>query len=198
MQRLVPSLQSSKLKGMSTDFKSRSARAVLAVTVLSSLLVGMAPTTVHAQGITPKACPLEGDQYVYSFTNVAKSTRPTNLYSAYITGPGTIAYNKTTTATVGASMTASVTAEAGIVFAKASATIGVGVEVSKSWMDGFTYVLEVPSGQRRRMRLFEESRTFNVTKKSWSPGPCAYVPVYSNQAANAPRTTRVDEWKLEA
>jgi hypothetical protein len=174
-------------------------RAAFAALLSGSLLVGISPSVAHAtEPITPYSCPLSGDQYIYSFTNVARSSRPTDLYSAYITGPGTITYSKSTTATVGASMSASVTAEAGIVFAKASATIGVSVEASKSWTDGFSYALDVPSGQRRRMRLFEESRSFNVTKKSWSTGNCAYVVVYGNQAANAPRSTRVDEWKLEA
>jgi hypothetical protein len=134
----------------------------------------------------------------YSFTSVTTSRRPTNLYSAYITGPGQITYNKTTTATVGASMTGTVSTEAGVIFAKASTSIGVGVTASRAWTDGFSYSLNVPAGQRRRMRLMQESRTFLVTKKAFDEGACRYVVVFSNSKVNAPRTVRNDSWVLES
>lgn len=177
----------------------RLARVAVTTAVAVGCSVGVAiPALADTQGGTgAESCPLEGDQYVYSFTNVSTSSRPTNLYSAYITGPGTITYSKSTTANVSASMTASVSAEAGVVFAKASSSIGVGVSAGRSWSDGFSYSLQVPSGQTRRMRLFQESRNMTVTKKSWDGPNCRYNVVYSS-AANAPRTTRVDAWRLEA
>jgi hypothetical protein len=55
------------------------------------------------------------------------STRPTNVKSAYITGPGVLTYNKTVAATVGMTASASVTAEAGVVVAKASTQLGVSL-----------------------------------------------------------------------
>jgi hypothetical protein len=134
---------------------------------------------------------------LYSFSSVAVSSRPTNVKSAYVTGPAVISYNKTVSATVGLTASSSVTAEAGVVVAKASTQLGLALTTSRTWTDGFTYALTVPSGQRRAMQLFQESRSFYVTKKSLVY-PCSYKIVYSGQSANAPRTAREDEWKLVA
>ena len=71
----------------------------------------------------------------YGFTSVAISTRPTNVKSAYITGPGTLIYGKTISASVGMSATNSVTVEAGVVVAKASSQLGVSLAASLSWRD---------------------------------------------------------------
>jgi hypothetical protein len=144
---------------------------------------------------TAGACP--PDTPIYRFTNVSTSLRPTNLYSAYITGPGTITYNQTTTATATASMTASVSAEAGVVFAKASSSIGVTVGASYAAAGGFSYTLTVPAGQRRRLRLYQSSRAFTVTKKVFNTGRCTWITEYS-AATNAPRKTRDDEWRLQS
>ena len=95
------------------------------------------------------------------------------------------------------SVTATVSAEAGVVFAKASTAIGVGVTASRSWTSGFKYTLTVPKGLKRRMRLMQESRTFLVTKKAFDEGACRYVSLYSNSKVNAPRRVRNDSWVLE-
>ena len=84
---------------------------------------------------------------------------------------------------------------AGVVLASASTQIGVAVTASRSWTDGFSYALTVPSGQRRAMQLFQQSRSFYVTKKTLRY-PCYYVTAYSGQSANAPRVDREDEWML--
>ncbi|MBO4162851.1 MULTISPECIES: hypothetical protein [Micromonospora] len=146
----------------------------------------------------PQGCPAEGENPLYTFTNISKSTRPTDVYSAYITGPGTISYSENETANVAATASATVSAEAGVVFAKASTSIGVSVTAGRSWTAGFSYALEVPSGQRRRMRLFQESRSFVVKKQTWNVAQCKFLTNYSGASANAPRTARVDEWKLES
>lgn len=140
-----------------------------------------------------QSCP--PDSPIYSFTNVVNSSRPTNLKSAYITGPGTIGYNRNTTATASASMTATVSAEAGIVFAKASASVGATVGASYAVTDGFTYTLNVPAGQRRAMQLYQGSKSFVVTRKILQTGTCRYVTSYSS-STNAPRKARYDEWRL--
>jgi hypothetical protein len=174
--------------------------AATAFALLSTSLVGVAVSASPAAAgpVVPQACPAEGPNPWYTFADIHRSSRPTNLYSAYITGPGTISYNEQRSATVSASASASVTAEANVVFAKASTTLGVSVSAGRTWTDGFNYSLTVASGQRRRMRLFQEARTFVVTKKTWNSGQCRYQTAYQNQAANAPRTTRHDEWKLES
>ena len=167
--------------------------AVAGTAGLLLLASGLATATPASAGTT--ACPAEPARY--SFTNVKVSIRPTNLYSAYITGPGTITYSESKTATASASMTATVSAEAGVVFAKASASLGVTVGASYSASGGFSYSLPVPSGQRRRLRLFQQSRYFVVTKKYFSTGACKWYTSYSS-ATNAPKKVRDDEWRLEA
>ncbi|MFJ3957420.1 hypothetical protein [Arthrobacter sp. NPDC090010] len=142
---------------------------------------------------SPQIC--DGPSPVYTFTSVTRSSRPTNVKSAYITGPGTLSYTRTTTASVGVAASASVTAEAGVVLAKASTTIGVQLSKERSWTDGFSYSLNVASGQRRAMQLFQTSRSFLATKKVLQ-SPCKYVAAYSNNSVNAPLRARQDEWKL--
>lgn len=147
------------------------------------------------------ACsPPDGEWSMYKFTNVVKTSRPTNLYSDYITtgsNGGSITYNRTTTASVSASMTATVSAEAGIVFAKASASIGVTVGAGYSWSDSFSYTLNVGPYKTARMRMYTESRQFDVTKWRYNGSTCKYELKYSNQRANAPRATHINTWKLE-
>jgi hypothetical protein len=164
-------------------------RASMAAAVTMGLALG-APTMADASA---QIC--AEPSTVYSFSSVAVSSRPTNVKSAYVTGPATISYSKTVTAAVGMTASSSVTAEAGVVLASASTQLGVSLSASRSWTDGFSYSLSVPSGQRRAMQLFQESRSFYVTKKTLAY-PCSYTTAYSGQAANAPRTTREDEWKL--
>jgi hypothetical protein len=175
-------------------------RMILASSTAALMLFTGLETATPALAAPPappstNACPWEPN--VYSFTSVSTSLRPTNLYSAYITGPGTITYSQTTTATASASMTASVTAEASVVFTKASATLGVTVGASYSSSGGFSYTLSVPSGLRRRIRLFQSSRSFIVTKQYFSTGACRYYVSYSDRT-NAPKKVRDDEWRLEA
>lgn len=157
---------------------------------------GFAASPASAGDVTPLSCASEPN--VYTFSSVAVSIRPTDLYSGYITGPGSITYNATSTATVSATSTASISAEAGVVFAKASTSLSVGVTAGKSWTSGFSYTMNVAAGQKRRMHLFQQSRSFNVTKKAFNTAQCAYVTVYSNNAANAPLIQQADEWRLES
>jgi hypothetical protein len=164
--------------------------------VVASAVVALNGGVSSAAHKVPMTCAPK-DPY-YSFSSVVVSTRPTNLHSAYITGPGTIVYDNTATATVGASMTGTVSTEAGVVFAKASTSLGVGVTASRTWTDGFTYSLDVPKGQKRRMRLTQESRTFLVTKKAFDEGTCRYTVVYADNKVNAPRKVRNDSWVLES
>ena len=172
--------------------KKLAVAAAGAFIMLGSGLVGVTPASAATDSVTK--CPPEAAQYV--FTNKSVSLRPTNLYSAYQTG-GTISYSESTTATATASMTATVSAEAGVVFAKASTSLGVQVGKSYAKSGGFTHTLPVPAGQRRRMRLFQSSRAFTVTKKVFDQNACKWVVKYS-AATNAPKLVRDDEWRLQA
>jgi hypothetical protein len=156
----------------------------------------VAPVKANDTPVVPLGCAPE--PAVYSFTSVARSTRPTNLVSAYITGPGTISYEKSATASVSAAASGAVGVEINAVVAKASVEIGVELSAEKSWAEGFSYSIRVPSGQRRRLRLHQESRSFDVRKQTFNTAQCKYVTAYSAQTANAPRKTLVENWRLES
>jgi hypothetical protein len=153
----------------------------------------MAPASAATETVTK--CPPEKPKYTFAKKQV--SLRPTNLYSPYQTG-GTISYSKTITASASYSATATVSAEAGVVFAKASTSLGVTVGATYSSSGSFTNTLNVPAGQRRRMRLFQASRSFTVTKQMFNEVTCRWYTKYSNATANAPKLVREDEWRLEA
>lgn len=173
---------------------SKKATLVVAAVVVPLLMAPVASasaTPVAPSGVT--SC--DGPTSYHEFYNVSWSSVPTNVKSAYITGPGTISYNQTVTANASAALSASVSAEAGVVLARASTTLGTTLTVGRSWTDGFSYTLTVPSGQRRAMQLFQTSRQFNVTKYVRTY-PCNYAPQYSGGYANAPLQSRQDEWKL--
>lgn len=179
----------------STTFLATSSAAVLVLTGLSSPSAFADNPPKPASPPIVQSCPPE--PVIYSITNVQSSMRPTNLYSAYVTGPATVGYSESSTATASAAMSASVSAEAGLIITKASATIGVTLTASYSSTGGFSYSLPVPSGQRRRMRLWQVSKYFVATKKTYSTGLCKYLTSYSD-GTNAPKKVREDEWKLEA
>lgn len=115
--------------------------------------------------------------------------------SDYLRGPGTITYTSNKTATVNATMSASVTAEAGVVFAKASTTIGVSVGKSWSKSGSWSYAKPVPKGKTARLRMFHETRSFTVTKRVLD-GRCQWQTRYSSKV-KAPIKKNLNVWKLE-
>ncbi len=74
-------------------------------------------------------------------------------------------------------MTATVEAEAGIVFAKASASLGVTVGAEWSKSGTWSYEKKVPRGETARLVMWHKSREFVVTKKRLVQG-CKYERVY--------------------
>ncbi len=132
---------------------------------------------------------------LYEFPNSRKSQILSNLRSDWAEGGTTINYTKNTTATADASVTASVSAEAGVVFAKASTSLGVTVGTSWSKSDSWSYSKTVPEGKEGRLVMYRESREFTVVKKV-RQYPCNYKAVYSDQA-NAPLKSGSNVWRLQ-
>jgi hypothetical protein len=158
------------------------------VPLATAFLVAGPATTATA------SCPEVGQVY-YSFTNKSTTRILSNKRSDYLVGPGTINYTSSTTATANASMTGTVAAEAGIVFAKASASLGV--TVGGSWAKGgsWSYTKPVPKGKTARLVMWHESRSFTVTKKR-IVAPCKLVTVYSSRV-KAPRKANINVWALQ-
>lgn len=132
---------------------------------------------------------------IYEFPNRKVSKILTNLRSDWAEGGTTINYTKNTTAQVNASTTATVGAEGGVIFAQASASLGVTVGASWSKSDSWSYTKTVPNGKEGRLVMYRESREFTVVKKSLRT-PCNYVTVYS-APTNAPTKTGSNIWRMQ-
>jgi hypothetical protein len=92
-------------------------------------------------------------------------------------------------------MTATVSAEAGVVFAKASTSLGVTVGASYSNAGTWSYSKPVPSGRTARLVRYRESRRFTV-KKTRIVAPCNVQTVYIANV-NAPRRANINVWDLQ-
>jgi hypothetical protein len=170
-----------------------SAASLAPVAVSTPAHAAPAPT---AAGTDAGCRPPDGNYDLYSFSSVSNATLPSNLYSDYIVGPATITYNQTKTAQVNASMTATVSAEAGIVFAKASASLGVTVGASWSQASSWSYSKSVPAGRTARLRMYHNAKRFTVTKKHWYSTTCSYRVVHTSTVV-APVKPGSNTWNLE-
>jgi len=177
-----------------TEPPRRRLRAVaLSVIGLLAVLVGSLAATQVAQARVQ--CSTE--RYAYRFSNVHTEYLPTTVKSDWLRGPGSISYTKTKTAEVNASVTAEVGAEAGVVFAKASASIGTTVGGSYAKSQTWSYSLNVPAGKTARMVLSHEARGFTVTKVQLDAGGCKAVRTIYSSNVVAPIKANVNVWGLQ-
>ncbi|ONI76067.1 hypothetical protein ALI144C_35800 [Actinosynnema sp. ALI-1.44] len=153
----------------------------------------LAPAVVGAGFQASAACPEVG-QVSYSFSGVSKAWLPTSLRSDYLTGPGSITFSRNTTSSVNASITGTTSAEAGVIFAKASVSIGITVGASYSRSDTWSYTANVPSGQTKRLQQFKEARKMTV-KKTQIVAPCNVKTVWT-KTATAPVKSNTYKWTL--
>lgn len=169
--------------------RSRPARLVSAIVLMTSMV---AP----AMNASPALARCDAPTYIYKFTKVSKSKQLSNLRSDYLRGPGTIKYEETKTASTKAEMTASVSAEAGVVFAKASTSIGVTVGKEWSKSGSWSYEAKVDRGRTARLVMWHKSRSFLVTKKRLNPEHCSYHRVY-RAWVEAPVQANTNVWSLQ-
>lgn len=162
---------------------------LVSTTVFFSAL--MAPSLATA----PASAQCDAPNPHYKFTDVSHSKRLSNLRSDYMEGPATITYSRQKTASVNASMTASVEAEAGIVFAKASTSLGVTVGAEWSKSGTWSYEKKVPRGETARLVMWHASRRFLVTKYRLIEG-CEYQRVYRSRV-DAPLKSNINIWGLQ-
>lgn len=171
-----------------TRGRSKAARLIYATVFVAALTV---PALT-----SPALARCAEEQYIYKFTKVSKSRRLSNLRSDYLEGPGTISYSRTKTAVAKAAMTATVAAEAGVVFAKASTSLGVTVGKEWSKSGTWTYSKPVPAGKTARLVMWHQSRKFLVTKKRLDGNECRYIRVYRSWV-NAPVAANINVWGLQ-
>ncbi|GAB2979519.1 hypothetical protein [Nocardioides montaniterrae] len=174
--------------------------AVLAVLVsLLAVVGGVAAPAAHASCPPPDS----SAQYIYKFANKTTTYHSTNLASDWVYWPqgGSINYTKNTTGTTSASVTATVSAEAGVIFAKASTSFGITVGKTWSKSQVWSYTANVPSGTgyRYRLHMYHYSLNFDVMKKTWSYGTCGYINYWSSwqHVAHAPVASSSNIWRLD-
>jgi hypothetical protein len=143
------------------------------------------------------ACsPPDGLYEYYTISSVTNVNMGTNVASDYLTGPGTVGVSTSKQAVVNASMTATVAAEAGVVFAKASTSLGVTVGASWATTTTWSYSKPVPAGKTARLRMYHLGKRFVVTKRHFYGTTCSYHIMYTS-TVTAPVKPGANVWNLE-
>jgi hypothetical protein len=170
-----------------------------------AMLAGTLAVPVLTAAPANARCAPPGNETIYSFTSKSFKYYPTNIHSdwAIFRKGGSITYSKTRTMQVSASMTATVSAEAGVIFAKASTSLGVTVGGSKSWTESWSYTANVPADTKHKYRLhaYHYTANFSVMKKRFNGAPsvCDYQNVWSRwqRVTHAPAKASRNVWRLD-
>ncbi len=175
--------------------------------ILAALAVVAASLAVPVATASPAQarCAPPGPEVIYSFKNKSFTYHPTNIRSDWVSlrRGGTITYSKTKTMQVSASMTATVSAEAGVIFAKASTSLGITVGGSKSWTEQWSYSANVPADTKHKYRLhaYHYTANFSVMKKRFNGAPavCNYQNSWSKwqRVTHAPAKASRNVWRLD-
>src|SRR5690242_17540423 len=174
---------------------------VTAAALVASVL---APVVVLAAPADAQCAPPDGQDVVWSITNKSFTYYPTNVHSdwAIFRRGGTINYTQTKTMEVNASMTSTVSAEAGVIFGKVSASVGFTVGKSLSDSQQWSYTANVPADTHHKYRLHAYHYTVNfaVAKKQWIGGTtCRYRTMngWPQRVTHAPAKASKNVWRLD-
>lgn len=172
--------------------------------VLGLLAGSLVPTTLAVAPASARCAPPDGMEVVYKFRNKSLSYYPTNLKSDWVVlrKGGSISYTRNTTGTLSASATATVSAEAGVVFAKASTSLGVTVGKQWSKTQQWSYTANVPAdaSHRYRLHMYHYAANFDVRKYGWSYSTCRWdVPRWSSwqTVRHVPASANRNVWRLD-
>ena len=174
------------------------------VALFAMLLGLLVPITAAAPAAQAACAPPDGTQVYYKFRNKSFTYYPTNLKSSWALFPhgGTISYTETFTKHVEASMTATVEAEAGVIFAKVSTSVGVTVGGGYQWSKSWSYTTNVPADRDHKYRLHNYHYTvnFGVMKKRWvGGGICDFKNAWSSwqRVTHAPVKAERSVWRVD-
>lgn len=174
---------------------------VAAALVMIAASTCLSPMVAEATCRPPEGAPnprwtISGKQRVWASTSAASDF-------VYWPHGGTLTYDETRTAATSATASATVTAEAGVVFAKASTALGVAVGRTWTRSASWRYTANVPADRyhKYRLHLYHESYSFRVSKYYWSTGTCSYSISdhgYPTQVYRAPTAGNSNLWLLDA
>jgi hypothetical protein len=175
------------------------------IVAVLAMLAGTLAVPVLAASPASARCAPPGNETIYVITSKSFIYHPTNIHSdwAIFRKGGSINYNQTKTMSVSASMTATVSAEAGVIFASASTSLGVTVGGSKSWSQSWSYTANVPADTKHKYRLhaYHYTANFSVMKKRFNGAPqvCNYQNVWSHtqRVTHAPAKASRNVWRLD-
>ncbi len=175
--------------------------------ILAALALLASTLVLPVMSAAPAAarCVAPGDEVIYLFKNKSFTYYPTNIRSdwAKFRKGGTISYSKTSTMEMNASVTSTVEAEAGVIFAKASASLGLTIGGSHSNSETWTYSANVPPSKKFKYRLhaYHYSANFSVMKKRFNGAPkvCDYQKSWKRwqRVKHAPAKAERNIWKVD-
>jgi hypothetical protein len=165
-------------------FKEKLGRCSL---IALCLLMTMSGLTVLGAAPASASCPVESGWEVTGVTDVWMAT---NVYSMWLTGPGTITLSTSTTATKGSSQSASVGVSYGTIIAKAEAKYSKDWSESTSYSKTWSYQVSVASGKTARAVVNKRGSRFTFKKwsinalcqESWSTAYYQWSPYASNSS----------------
>ncbi|WP_329122342.1 hypothetical protein [Streptomyces sp. NBC_01465] len=174
----------------------RIASAALATAVLGAGTVVLAATPASAH----PDC--ESNHYYYAISGKKTVWKATNVHSDWARKGVTISYAKNKTGTWTATGTATVGADAGVIFAKVSTSFSVSVGKSWAKSDTWTYSATVgkpPAGKSKgRLMMYHEAKGFTVTKYHYLPNStsCYKSNVYK-KSGTAPVKRNNNLWAIQ-
>lgn len=148
----------------------------------------------------------DGQTTIWRISDVRKSYVNTGLFSNWVYpkyAPGQVTFNESDTSAWTGTVSASLTAEAGVVFAKASTTVGVSIAKTWSKTKSWSYSMDIPKDKdhKYRMRQRQETRRFDAKKFRWkykeSTGRCGYVRVKAGWGHYPRSTATTLIWSLQ-
>lgn len=148
-------------------------RAMLAAAVL---VAGTLTPLAMAAPAYAYCLPPDGQYTIWSITNKDFRYYPTNLHSNWVMYTGTITYRERSTLKVNGEFSASVDANAGVIFAHASASANLKVGVSYSKTQQWDYSAHVTHkrGYKKRLHAYHWVLYFTVAEKRWATATCEY------------------------
>ena len=141
---------------------------------LTGLLAGLVVPVLTASPAGAQCAPPDGAEVTYRISDTSFAYHPTNVHSDRVSlrHGGSITDSESRTVRVSASMTLTVSAEVGVVFAKASTSVRVTVGGSCAKSGTWSYTADVPADTQDEYRLhaYRYAVRFAMTKYRWVGG----------------------------
>jgi hypothetical protein len=147
---------------------TRTSLAALAIALSGTFFTAVAAgaQTIPAGAPRPMVCtPPAGTIMSAKAVSSRSAWLPTNVSSAFLTGPGNIGLNKTQTSEASQQISASFTLDEGLLFVSAHEQYGLSLERSHSQSQTWTYQKHVPKGQTLRLEQYHQGYEIGIKER---------------------------------